>query len=102
MRCLILASGFGTRLYPLTIKRAKALLEYRGKPLLTHIVDKVPQDMDILVSTNKKFETQFRHWQKTVGRQVDICVEHVWTEEQSKGAVGSLKFWLDVGTVPSS
>jgi len=54
MKCLILAGGFGTRLYPLTLNKAKALLEYRGKPLLTHIVDKVPQAMDILVSSNKK------------------------------------------------
>lgn len=51
--------------------------------------------MDILVSTNKKFETQFRHWQDAVNRQVDICVEDVWTEQQSKGAVGSLKFWIE-------
>jgi choline kinase len=38
MKCLILAGGFGTRLYPLTLNQAKALLEYKGKPLLTRAI----------------------------------------------------------------
>ena len=52
MKCLILAAGFGTRLYPLGTTMAKALMEYRAKPLVTHIVEKIPQGIDILVSTN--------------------------------------------------
>jgi glucose-1-phosphate thymidylyltransferase len=94
MKCLILAAGFGTRLYPLTVTKAKPLLEYKGKPLLTHIVDKIPQGMEILVSCNRKFEADFYQWQKGIDRQVEICIEDVWTEEQKKGAVGSLNFWI--------
>ena len=94
MKCLILAGGVGTRLYPLTINRAKALIEYKGKPLITHIVDKVPQDIDFLISINRKFETDFRHWQGTIDRQVELCVEDVWTEERRKGAVSALNFWI--------
>ena len=94
MKCLILTGGFGTRLYPLTINRAKPLLEYKGKPLLTHIVEKVPQGIDVLVSCNRKFEADFHRWQKGIDRRVEICVEDVWTEEQRKGAVGSLNFWI--------
>lgn len=92
MKCLILASGFGTRLYPLTIYKAKALLEYKGQPLLSHILDKVPGDIDIFVSCNRKFEADFRRWQKNAARLVEICVEDVWAEKQKKGAVGSLEF----------
>jgi len=95
MKCLVLASGFGTRLYPLGIKKAKALLEYKGKPLLTHIVGRIPQDIDLLVSTNRKFEDDIWRWRKVVNKPVEICVEDVWTEEQKKGAVGSLNFWVD-------
>jgi len=95
MKCLILAGGFGTRLYPLTIYKAKALLEYKGKPLLTHIVDKVPRNIDILVSCNRKFEADFHQWQENLGRQVEICVEDVWTDDQKKGAVGSLHYWIN-------
>lgn len=95
MKCLILASGFGTRLYPLTMEKAKALLDYKGRPLLAYIVAKVPETIDILVSVNGKFEADFCRWQKGIDRQLEICVEDVWTEKQSKGAVGSLNFWID-------
>ena len=94
MKCLILAGGFGTRLYPLTKNKAKALIQYKGKPLATYIVAKVPAYVDILVTINKKFEIDFRQWQKSLSRQVEICTEDVWTEEQRKGAVGSLNFWV--------
>jgi len=94
MKCLILAGGFGVRLYPLTLNKAKALLVYRGKPLLTHILGRVPNNIAVFVSCNRKFETDFCHWQKTINRQVEICVEDVWTEEQKKGAIGSLNFWI--------
>ena len=95
MKCLILAGGFGTRLYPLTIDRAKSLLEYKGKPLLTHIVDKIPQDIEVLICCNRKFEHEFYEWKKNIHREIDICVEDVWTEDQKKGAIGSLHFWIE-------
>ncbi len=95
MKCLILAGGFGTRLYPRTINRAKALLEYKGKPIISHIVDKVPQNIDIMVSTNKRFETDFRHWQQRINREVEILIEKALRENQKLGAVGSLNFWVE-------
>jgi len=95
MKCLILAGGFGTRLYPLRINRPKALLEYKGKPLLSHIVDRIPQDIHILLSINKKFEADFNRWRKTIDKPVEICIEDAWTEEQKKGAVSSLNFWIN-------
>lgn len=94
MKCLILAGGFGTRLYPLTISRAKALLEYKGKPIINHIVDKIPKNIDIMVNTNKKFEADFRRWQQRINRKVEILVEEVLSEDQKIGAVGSLNFWI--------
>ena len=92
MKCLILASGFGTRLYPLTIDRAKALLHYKGKPLISHIVSRVPRSLSIYVSTNRKFEADFRKWQSEIDRDVELCVDAVWTEEEAKGAVSTLDF----------
>lgn len=94
MKCLILAGGFGTRLYPLTLNKAKPLLEYEGKPVLTHIVDRIPSDAEVSISINRKFEADFRNWQRGVDRKIEICVEDVWTEEQRMGAVGSLNFWV--------
>ncbi len=95
MKCLILAGGFGTRLGKVGEQKAKALLEFRGKTLLTHVVDKIPLNMDIYISINKRFEDAFRRWQKTIERLVKICVEETWTEEQKKGAVSSINFWIN-------
>jgi glucose-1-phosphate thymidylyltransferase len=94
MKCLILAGGFGTRLYPLITNKSKALLEYKGKPLLSHLVDKVPRNIEILVSTNLKFEADFRRWRQGMDREIDLCVEAIWSDKQKKGAVGSLNFWI--------
>ena len=95
MKCLILASGFGTRLYPLTRDTAKALVEYKGKPLLTYIVERIPHNIDILLVTNRKFETDFRRWQDNTDRRVKIAIEDVWTEKDKKGALGSLTFGIE-------
>ena len=99
MKCFILAAGFGTRLYPLITNKSKALLEYKGKPLLSHLVDNVPRDIEIMVSTNLKFEADFRQWQQGVDRDIDLCIEAVWSDKQKKGAVGSLNFWITTKSI---
>lgn len=38
---MIFAAGLGTRLYPLTADRPKALVEFQGKPLLDHAIEKL-------------------------------------------------------------
>jgi glucose-1-phosphate thymidylyltransferase len=96
---VILASGFGTRLYPLTRDTAKALIEYRGKPLLTHIVERIPRNTDILLVTNRKFEVDFRRWQDNTDRRAKIAIEDVWTERDKKGALGSLTFGIEQGNI---
>ena len=74
MKCLILAGGFGTRLYPLTANKAKALLDYNGRPLLSHLIDRIPRDMEVLVSTNKRFEADSNSWQQAADRQIELCL----------------------------
>ncbi|MDD5398697.1 MAG: nucleotidyltransferase family protein [Dehalococcoidia bacterium] len=94
MKCLILASGFGTRLYPLTMNQAKALLPYKGKPMINHIVDKIPRDIEILVNVNMKFEHDFREWGRKQSRDITICVENVRSDDEKLGAIGSLNYWI--------
>lgn len=38
---MIFAAGLGTRLYPLTADKPKALVEYQGRPLLDYVIQKV-------------------------------------------------------------
>jgi len=91
---LILASGFGTRLYPLAVTKSKVLLPFRGKPIINHVVDRIPQGIDILVNISKKFEADFRHWQNAINRKVTLCVEPVFSKEQSWGAIHSVDYWI--------
>jgi glucose-1-phosphate thymidylyltransferase len=92
MRCLVLAGGFGTRLHLLAKDKPKPLLVVDGRPVITQIVEKVPRGMDIVVSTNRRFETYFAKWQSTLGRAVDLFVEDALTEEEKLGAIGSVNF----------
>ncbi|MGI8435554.1 MAG: sugar phosphate nucleotidyltransferase, partial [Chthoniobacterales bacterium] len=39
MNVLILAAGYATRLYPLTLNQAKPLLEVAGKPMIEWVMD---------------------------------------------------------------
>jgi glucose-1-phosphate thymidylyltransferase len=94
MKSLVMAAGFGTRLYPLTLSKAKALLEFNGKPLINYVIEKIPQDIEILVNVNQKFEADFLRWQSAVGRKVTLCVEPVWSEQEALGAVGSIDYWV--------
>jgi len=96
MKCLILAGGFGKRVSQLTGGRAKALLEYRGRPLISHIVDRIPRNIEILVTTNKKFEADLLGWQKSVNRKVELLVEGSWSECQKLGALESINYWAQI------
>ena len=83
MKSLILASGFGVRLHPLTVNKPKGLFEYKGKPLVTHIVDKIPFDVEIYINTNKKYESHFRKLQQDLKKEINLCIEPVYTQDQS-------------------
>jgi glucose-1-phosphate thymidylyltransferase len=65
MNVLILAAGYATRLYPLTLKRAKPLLEVAGKPMMEWVIDNlapIPEIEAVYVVTNHKFAGDFEQW----------------------------------------
>ena len=65
MKLIILAAGYATRLYPLTLSQPKPLLPVAGKPMLEHVLDNVKNTRDIdhaYVVTNAKFASHFESW----------------------------------------
>lgn len=65
MNVLILAAGYATRLYPLTLKKAKPLLEVAGKPMIEWVLDNLAPIEGIntvYVVTNDKFANDFQEW----------------------------------------
>jgi len=96
MKCLILAGGFATRLYPEGDKqiKAKALLSYQGKPIVSHLIDKIPSSIPVMIATNKRFEVSFLHWQTKLERKVTILTEEAQHENQKPGAVSAIDFWI--------
>ena len=65
MKLIILAAGYATRLYPLTLNQPKPLLPVAGKPMLEHVLDKIGGIRHInhaYVVTNEKFTRHFEDW----------------------------------------
>jgi glucose-1-phosphate thymidylyltransferase len=96
MHAFILAGGFATRLWPLTEQRAKPLLPLAGKPIITHLVEKIPQDIPVTVSTNAAFREGFTTWLTTIDRKnVHVLVEETRNDDEKLGALGAVAQWIE-------
>lgn len=97
MKVLLLAAGYATRLYPLTLNRPKPLLPVAGKPVLEYIVDIVEplkEADEILVVTNQKFTGHFEEWSKGYKgkKKITVVNDRTKTNEDRLGATGDIDF----------
>ena len=60
MKCLVLAAGYATRLYPLTENFPKPLLEIKGKTILDWLLDDI--DSSGLVDVHRRLEPQIHRF----------------------------------------
>ncbi|MFH0917652.1 MAG: nucleotidyltransferase family protein [Candidatus Omnitrophota bacterium] len=97
MKALILAAGYATRLYPLTKKYPKPLLEVKGRPIINYIVGKLGsiRDIDeIYIVTNSKFISIFREWAATIksSKKITLINDRTQNNRDRLGAVGDIDF----------
>ena len=102
MKALILSAGYGTRLYPLTKNKPKALLPIAGQPMIDHILDKlknVSGVKDIMIISNNKFFFKFKTWASKTQKKCKKFSVRVLNDgsnaiEDRLGAIGDILFVL--------
>ena len=99
MKAIILAAGYGTRLYPLTKETPKPLLVIGGKPIIEHILDKLRdiKGLDrVFIVTNNKFYEKFEYWLKQFSfpKKIKLVNDQTNTNEERLGAIGDINFTL--------
>ena len=102
MNALILAAGYATRLYPLTLNKAKPLLEVAGKPMIEWVADNlapVPELETIFIVTNAKFASDFQAWvNRYQDRQAKLKFKIIndgsTSDDDKLGAIGDINLVL--------
>jgi glucose-1-phosphate thymidylyltransferase len=96
MKALVLAAGYATRLYPLTLDRPKALLEVGGKPMLDRLLERLEASGvdETIVVTNAKFTPHFEEWAKD-RTGVTVVNDGTTSNDDRLGAIGDIAFVLD-------
>ncbi|MEY2467052.1 MAG: glucose-phosphate thymidylyltransferase [Verrucomicrobiota bacterium] len=107
MKVIILAAGYATRLYPLTLTQPKPLLPVAGKPMIEYVLDNlapIPGIDRIYVVTNAKFAGHFQKWadhySETKSKLNFTIVNDGSTDDTNKlGAIGDINYVLKTQSV---
>ena len=102
MKVVVLAAGYATRLYPLTLTQPKALLPVAGKPMIDYVLDNLAPIKDlgrIYIVTNAKFVRHFQEWSdhyRATKAKLDFTIVNDGSTDDSNklGAIGDLNFVL--------
>jgi len=98
MKVLILAAGYATRLYPLTLTQPKPLLPVAGQPMIEYVLDNLAPigGIDrVYVVTNAKFAGHFQQWSQAYRAsksKLDFTIVNDGsTDDRNKlGAIGDM------------
>ena len=98
MKCLILAAGYATRLYPLTENFPKPLLKVQDKTILDWLIDDIDSlgivDEYVVIS-NHKFAQHFNDWAVTKNQKITVVDDGTSTNETRLGAVRDIQYAID-------
>ncbi len=94
MKCIILAAGYATRMYPLTENFPKPLLEVGGKTILDWLADDLsPVIEQFILISNHKYAGHFEAW--AAGKPVVVVDDGTETNETRLGAVKDIQFAVE-------
>src|SRR5436190_10883057 len=99
---IILAAGYATRLYPLTLTQPKPLLTVAGQPMIDYVLDNLAPIGGIsrvYVVTNSKFAGHFQKWAdhyRATKSKLDFTIVNDGSTDDSNklGAIGDLHLVL--------
>ena len=98
MKCLILAAGYATRLYPLTENFPKPLLKVGEKTILDWLIDDIDTaglvDQYVVIS-NHKFAHHFQNWAAEKQQKVTVVDDGTSSNETRLGAVCDIQFAIE-------
>ncbi|MBR0153385.1 MAG: nucleotidyltransferase family protein [Lachnospiraceae bacterium] len=98
MKCIVLAAGYATRLYPLTENFPKPLLKVGDKTILDWLlcdIDRSGLIDEYIVISNHRFAGHFQAWAKDHSLPLRIIDDGTSSNETRLGAVRDIQFALD-------
>jgi glucose-1-phosphate thymidylyltransferase len=100
MRAIILAAGYATRLYPLTLDRPKALLEIADRPMLDYIfaeIETIDSIDEVYIVSNHKFVSHFTEWVETrkTSKKIKVLDDGTTSDETKLGAIGDIHYVIE-------
>ncbi len=98
MKCLILAAGYATRLYPLTENFPKPLLKVREKTILDWLIDDMATANvvdEYIVISNHKFAHHFETWAAASPHNITVLDDGTTSNETRLGAVKDIWFAIE-------
>ncbi|MBQ3879517.1 MAG: nucleotidyltransferase family protein [Oscillospiraceae bacterium] len=98
MKCLILAAGYATRLYPLTENFPKPLLKVGEKTILDWLLDDVHASGLVdgyIVISNHKYAPHFEAWRENHRLPITVLDDGTSTNETRLGAVKDIEFAIE-------
>lgn len=105
MIAILLAAGYGTRLYPLTENTPKALLPLGESTLLGHLEKKLEAPglglRQVILISNHRFAGKFADWAAQPGHSLSWTVldDGSTSDENRLGSMGDLAFAIQQGRV---
>lgn len=98
MKCVVLAAGYATRLYPLTENFPKPLLKVGEKTILDWLLDDIDTSGfvdEYIIISNHKYVRHFNEWAESKQLKITVVDDGTVSNETRLGAVKDIQFAIE-------